>query len=85
MCVPSFLTDDGAAVYAVVLGLLQMNEKVQRAITAGSSTDYGDQYFRTTPRFENGDPRCGWLNHTLFVAEGRMVPHAVEYKVYRVT
>ncbi|HME73758.1 MAG TPA: DUF3237 domain-containing protein [Myxococcota bacterium] len=80
-----FLTDDGAAIYTVYSGLLDMNEKVQRALTAGSGTDYGDQYFRTSPRFETGDPRYGWLNHTLFVAEGRMVPHAVEYKVYRVT
>jgi hypothetical protein len=80
-----FVTDDGAAIYAVYYGVLEMNEKVQRAITAGSSTDYGDQYFRTNPRFETGDPRYSWLNHTVFVAEGRVVPHAVEYKVYRVT
>jgi hypothetical protein len=79
-----FLTDDGAAIYAVYYGVLEMNEKVQGAITAASSTEYGDQYFRTNPRFETGDPRYGWLNHTVFVAEGRIVPHAVEYKVYRV-
>lgn len=80
-----FLTDDGAAIYAVYYGVLEMNEKVQRAIAAGGSTDYGDQYFRTSPRFETGDPRYSWLNHTVFVAEGRIAPHAVEYKVYRVT
>ena len=80
-----FLTDDGAAIYAVYYGVLEMNENVQRAISGGSSTDYGDQYFRTSPRFETGDPRYSWLHHTLFVAEGRVVPHAVEYKVYRVT
>jgi hypothetical protein len=80
-----FLTDDGAAIYAVYYGVLEMNEKVQRAITAGGSTDYGDQYFRTSPRFETGDPRYSWLNQTVFVAEGRVVPHAVENKVYRVT
>jgi Protein of unknown function (DUF3237) len=78
------LTDDGAGIYVAYYGLLEMNEKVQRATTAGSATDYGDQYFRTNPRFETGDPRYSWLNHTLFVAEGRIVPHAVEYKVYRV-
>jgi hypothetical protein len=80
-----FLTDEGAAIYAAYYGMIEMNENVQRAMTAGSSTDYGDQYFRTSPRFETGDPRYSWLNHTLFVAEGRIVPHAVEYKVYRVT
>jgi len=80
-----FLTEDGAAIYAAYTGLLEMNEKVQRALSSGGSTDFGDQYFRTSPRFETGDPRYGWLNHALFVAEGRMLPHAVEYKVYRVT
>ncbi|HBZ68414.1 MAG TPA: DUF3237 domain-containing protein [Deltaproteobacteria bacterium] len=79
-----FLTDDGAAIYTAYTGLLDMNEKVQRAVTTGGSTDYGDQYFRTTPRYETGDLRYGWLNHTLFVAEGRLMPHGVEYKVYRV-
>ncbi|MGO9431725.1 DUF3237 domain-containing protein [Rhodoblastus sp.] len=48
------------------------------------STDYGDQYFRTTPRFETGDPRYAWLNQSVFVAEGRIGPGKVEYKVYRV-
>ena len=80
-----FLTDDGAAIYLVYYGVLEMNEAVQRATTEGSGTDYGDQYFRTHPRFETGDPRYSWLNQTLFVAEGRVLPHAVEYNVYRVT
>ncbi len=80
------LTDDGAAIYLAYYGVLEMNDKVQRAITAGSGTDYGDQYFRTNPRFETGDPRYAWLNQTLFVAEGHIAPGLiVEYKVYRVT
>jgi hypothetical protein len=80
-----FLTDDGAGIYTAYTGLLEMNEKIQRAIVAGSGTDYRDQYFRTTPRFETGDPRYAWLNQAVFVAEGRLMPQAVEYKVYRVT
>ena len=79
------LTDDGAAIYVAYTGLLEMNPKAQQAVTTGGSTDYGDQYFRTSPRFETGDPRYSWLNHALFVAEGRMAPRAVEYRVYRVT
>ena len=51
----------------------------------GGETDFGDQYFRTTPRFETGDPRYAWLNQSTFVAEGRILPErTVEYKVYRV-
>ena len=80
------LTDDGAAIYVSYFGVLEMNEPVQRAAADGSGTEYTDQYFRTAPRFETGDPRYAWLNHTLFVAEGHLrAGRAVEYKVYRVT
>ncbi len=81
-----FVTDDGAAIYLSYYGLLEMNEKVQHATAGTTGTDYGDQYFRTNPRFETGDPRYAWLNQTLFVAEGRVLPgSAVEYRVYRLT
>ncbi|MBI4514639.1 MAG: DUF3237 domain-containing protein [Deltaproteobacteria bacterium] len=80
-----FITDDGAAIYLSYYGVLEMNEQVQQAIAAGHATDYGDLYFRTNPRFETGDPRYAWLNHTVFVAEGRVLPGpTVEYRVYRV-
>jgi len=40
---------------------------------------------RLTPRIETGDPRYAWLNHTIFVGEGRLQPgRVIEYKVYRV-
>ncbi len=81
-----FLTDDGATIYVSYYGLLEMNDKVQQATAGNGETDYGDQYFRTTPRFETGDPRYAWLNQTVFVAEGRVRPGpTVEYKVYRLT
>ena len=79
-----FLTDDGACLYVQYNGLLQMNQKFTDALAKGASTDYGDQYFRITPRFETGDPRYAWLNQSVFVAEGRLGPGRVEYKVYRV-
>lgn len=79
------LTDDGAAIYVQYTGVLEMNEKITQAITAGGSTEYGDHYFRTTPRLETGDPRYAWVNQTVFVAEGRLSgTRRVEYKVYRV-
>jgi Protein of unknown function (DUF3237) len=79
-----FLTDDGAVVYVHYNGLIQMSQKVTDALAKGASTDYGDQYFRTAPQFETGDPRYAWLNQNLFVAEGRVGPGRVEYQVYRV-
>lgn len=81
-----FLTHDGAAIYLRYEGLLEMNAAVQAAVSSpDKGTDYGDQYFRSAPRFETGDPRYAWLNQALFVGEGHIRPGPiVEYKVYRV-
>ena len=49
----------------------------------GQETDFGDTYFMTSPRFETGDPRYQWLNRIVAVAEGRVLPNAVEYNVYQ--
>jgi len=38
----------------------------------------------TQPRFETGDPRYAWLNSTVAVSQGRVLPNAVEYRVYEV-
>jgi hypothetical protein len=80
------MTDDGAAIYVQYQGILEMNEAVaQKLGDSKRSTDYGDQYFRTTPRLETGDPRYAWVNRTVFVAEGRLpAGSGVEYRVYRV-
>jgi hypothetical protein len=66
------------------VGLLEMNEAVQRAIGTGGGTAYGEQYFYTNPRMETGDARYAWVNTTFFVGEGHIVPGlAVEYRVWR--
>jgi uncharacterized protein DUF3237 len=77
-------THDGANLYIQYVGLLGLNDAVQRALASGGGTDYGDQYFFTNPRFETGDPRYAWVNTTFFVGEGRIVPGSgVEYRVWR--
>jgi hypothetical protein len=80
----TFETDDGARVYMQYYGVVVLNEKVAAALTKGEATDYGDTYFMTQPRFETGDPRYAWLNSVVAVSEGRILPNAVEYKVYQV-
>ena len=77
------LTHDQVAIYAYYTGIIELNQKVQEAIASRRATDYADQYFRTTPRFETGDARYSWLTQSLFAAEGRVGPNLVEYKVYR--
>ena len=77
-------THDGAYLYVQYVGLLEMNDAVQRAVETGGGTDYGDQYFFTNPRIETGDPRYAWVNTTFFVGEGHVLPGlGVEYRVWR--
>ena len=78
-------TDDGAVIYVQYGGLLEMNEAFMTASMAGGSTDFGDNYFRTTPRMETGDERYAWVNQAVFVATGRAHEKGVEYELYRVT
>ncbi|MBI4233203.1 MAG: DUF3237 domain-containing protein [Chloroflexi bacterium] len=75
-------TEDGARIYVQYFGVIVMNEKVRTALSQGGSTEYGDTYFMTQPRFETGDTRYTWLNRVMAVGEGRLVPNAVEYRVY---
>ena len=77
-------TDDGARIYVHYHGVLEMNEKVVGALGRGEATAYGDTYFMTQPRYESGDPRYAWMNRVVAVAEGRVLPNAVEYRVYHV-
>jgi uncharacterized protein DUF3237 len=80
-----FETDDGAQVYVRYRGLLELNEATLSGFGAGTATDYGDHYFRTTPVFETGDPRYAWLNQHVFIARGHLLEgQRVEYEVYRV-
>jgi hypothetical protein len=79
-------TDDGAALYLTYTGLLELSGAVLGVMAnPDGETTFEDQYFRTTPRIETGDERYAWVNSSMFVARGRLVPGGVEYEVFRVT
>lgn len=79
-------TSDGAFILISYCGVLELNETVQAALQSGGETRYEDQYFRTTPRLETGDPRYAWANQAVFVGEGRFCHGpGVQYRVLRVT
>jgi hypothetical protein len=80
----TFETDDGALIYMQYYGVLVLNEAISASLAEGRATDYGDSYFMTQPRFETGDPGYAWLNSVVAVAEGRVLPSAVEYRVFEV-
>ncbi len=76
---------DGAVLYAQYYGLIEMNEAVNGALQNGTSTDFDQQYFRTTPRFESSEPRYAWMEQSVFVGQGRIISGpGVEYNVFRI-
>ena len=80
-----FVTDDDAVVLLHYTGLVEMNDTFNRA-RAGKETRFEDHYMRMAMRFEAGAPHYAWLNHHLFVAEGRLTGRdRIEYRIYRVT
>lgn len=77
-------TDDDAVILMSYRGALEVTEAIKRA-PQGIATDFDDQYYRCTPRLETGSAAYAWVNHTIFVSRGRLLPGpAVEYEVYRV-
>ena len=72
-------TDDGVHIYMRYVGVLEFNERTRRAMAEGGETEFGDTYFVTQPRFETGDERYAWLNYTVAVAEGRMIPGPINF------
>jgi Protein of unknown function (DUF3237) len=78
-------TFDDAHVYFQYAGFIEVTPAFI-ALNNGEdvSTDFGDQYFFTSLRLETGDERYSWVNHTMFLGQGRLLPGPrVEYRVYR--
>jgi hypothetical protein len=79
-------THDGAHIYVQYFGVIEYTQAALDANAGVASSDYGDHYFRTAPRLETGDERYAWVNHTLFIADGRLHPGpVVEYRVHKVS
>jgi len=76
--------DDGALIDVTNYGYRHGPPDVLAALARGEPVDPQQYYMRTTPRFETGDPRHAWLNHTLFVATGARLPDAVRIIVFEI-
>jgi hypothetical protein len=66
-------------------GVVEINERVRAALARSSGTDFDDHYLQATPRLETADTRYTWVNHTTFVARGRLGRGNIQHEVYRVT
>lgn len=77
-------TDDGELVYAYYRGILTVAPEVMARIQQGEDVDPSEYYFRTTPVFETGSAKYGWLNQIICVGVGKIEQKRVRYKIYQI-
>ena len=77
-------TTDGALLYVRNRGLRHGPAEVLRRLAAGEAVDPASYYMRTTPCFETGDARYGWLNRIVCVATGARRAASVELEVFEI-
>jgi Protein of unknown function (DUF3237) len=77
-------SDDGALIFVTYRGVLDATPDVMRRALSGEEVSPSEYYFRTTPRFETGSEKYAWLNRTVCVGVGRLVPGKVGYRIFAV-
>ncbi len=77
-------TDDGHLIYAFYRGLLVASPAVRQRMDRGEPVGPGELYFRTTPAFETGSEKYGWLNRIVAVGLGETTATGVLLTVFRV-
>lgn len=73
-------TESGAVINMTYGGWMELTD----AFASGRETGFDEHYFRCAPELECGDEELAWVNTSLFVSRGRIVPGGVEYEVFRV-
>lgn len=63
-------TDDGAAIATEYSGLTYAEPDMMERFLRREAYEFHEVYSRTALRFETGDARYAWLNHTFAVANG---------------
>jgi len=77
-------TDDGGLIYMRSFGFRHGPPDVIAALARGESVDPSAYYFRTTPRFETGHVKYGFLNRLLAVSSGDRRPEGPIYTIYEI-
>ncbi len=78
-------TDDGALIYAAYTGLIILSPDVLARIMGGEDVPLADYYFYTNPMFQTAAESYAWLNQTIAIGRGKVVPGSVEYRVWTVS
>jgi hypothetical protein len=77
-------TDDKELIYMTYRGLRHGPAAVMERLGRGESVDPSAYYFRTTPYFETGSAKYGWINRICALATGARPPSGPVYTVYEV-
>ena len=80
----TFETSDGALIFVEYTGKLELTDSVIRALQGDGGTEFGDQYFFTSPRMQTGNSDYDWVNNIVCLARGKIQPGKVDYEVFRV-
>jgi len=78
-------TDDGALIYMTYGGLIVAEPPVFGRLLGGEDVPLSEYYFYVSPMFQTGAPQYAWLNKIIAIGRGKVVPGAVEYRVWAVT
>lgn len=76
--------DDGALLYMYYSGLIAAPQAVFGRLFSGEDVPLDEYYFYTNPMFQTGADKYAWLNQVVAIGRGRVVPGAVEYRVWAV-
>ncbi len=77
-------TDDGELIYICYRGILKIDPEIMGRIQKGEEVDPAQYYFRTTPVFETGSEKYGWLNQIICVGIGQVEKKRVRYSIYQI-
>ena len=78
-------TDDGAIIGMTYTGLARAQSQADgEGVRDRSQPAYEDMFLHTTPRFETGDARYGWINGVIAVTNGMRTPVGGVYHVFSI-
>ncbi len=78
-------TEDGALIYVTYRGLLHPLSQVTAELAQGREPARESYYFYVAPFFETSAEPYLWLNRTLAVGLGFVLPGGVRYRVFALT
>jgi hypothetical protein len=76
--------DDGELVFVTNTGRIDLSGGIAERLLAGERLAPSDFYARSSPLFETGSEKYGWLNSIVTVALNGLAPEHVDYEIYEV-